>query len=1063
MQWVRFILVSYLTAVMVVWNPSIAKAADGANWNSGNSGWAMDYDLSNVNGSFLGEVSGDEAGGRLANVGDVDGDGYDDILVGAYRSNEAFSQGGQAYLIFGKATGSWSMDASIAGAGVISFYPEASGDSLGIALGAVGDIDGDGLKDFMIAGTGNDEGGNVAGQVYLFFGKTRASWPAQVYVSSADASFWGETVADYLGFVEAVGDVNNDGKDDFVLGSCLNDEADTSAGQSYLILGDVRGNFSMDMDLSTAGNADASFLGEGNSDTACHNSGVGDVNGDGFDDFLIGAGLNNEAYLIFGKAGGWSRDVALGTASDASFLGETAGDDFGDQVAGVGDVNNDGFDDFIIGASGDDDAGTSAGQVYLVLGRADAATAWSRNMAITAAATASFWGEAASDIVGDFQTLSGAGDLNNDGFDDFLIAGKGNDAADTSAGQIYAIFGKSSGWVMDTSLSTANASFWGEGASDQAGSLPTGKGDYNNDGYDDILIGAAFDGAGQLYIILSPANPTASAGSDQTVNSGAAVTLNGSASVGATSYSWVQTAGTTVTLSGSTTVSPTFTAPTVSTATTLTFRLTVTNSIGNSTDTVSITVNPGTSDSNNDSGDTGGTDSDGTTDGEAGGEDTVLCSSLVVDNVRATDGTIQLKAKSGERKIMTIECLKSNGEPVEWDEEGEEEPLFSTTLVGVPAGVRANQLGAGSLPKPEAVLSYVETLKEDEGWANQVESGYGRIYGSYRPNHLGSSGIGYLSVSALKNASATPSYSVISKQVVWQAPEDVEGEEVYTFQISASDNVEEANASISQASRLSALTVTNKSATIGAPTQTVEITVSPSSNATLSTLSTNDAEYIVASADQIAGLSYVIRLFAQADERCTVNWIQTAGPTVDILDADTLFPWVTTPSSADDLLTLTFEAQCIMGETTYTDSTNVFVIANFDNTAPLADAGRDKAALNGSLIALEGAGYDADGDTVSCVWLQNNGVDATLTDAQECTPSYYFLGVNDTKAFCLVTFDGFSYSNSDCQNSFSGRAAGGGIGCSLAAGSTETSQSPWLLLVLPVSLFVIGRLRLSRT
>ncbi|HUT04988.1 MAG TPA: choice-of-anchor D domain-containing protein [bacterium] len=459
--------------------------------------FAMDTSLADSDASFWGEAANDHAGWSLSTVGDVNGDGYDDFLIGMYDWEDG-SEPGRAYLFLGKASG-WAMDTSLADADA-SFIGEAAGDAAGNCVSGAGDVNGDGYDDFLIGAPVNYEGGNYAGQVYLILGKA-SGWAMDTSLADSDASFWGEVTWDCLAQSAGAGDVNGDGYDDFILSSSSN----SGVGQTYLILGKASG-WAMDTSLA---DCDASFLGEVSGDGAGNCvSGAGDVNGDGYDDFLIGAWANDEAadnagqaYLILGKSSGWAMDTSLGD-SDASFWGEREGSTVSwGGLSGAGDVNADGYDDFIVGAYADDEPGDVAGQTYLILGRA---SGWAMDTSL-ADSDASFWGEAPDDRAG--QGVSGGGDVNGDGYDDFLISGYLNDEGGDNAGQIYLIFGKSSGWAMDTELYDSDASFWGEAADDHAGGSVSAVGDFNGDGGDDLLIAAysnseAAEDAGQAYLIF---------------------------------------------------------------------------------------------------------------------------------------------------------------------------------------------------------------------------------------------------------------------------------------------------------------------------------------------------------------------------------------------------------------------------------------------------------------------------------------------------------------------------------------------------------------------------------
>ena len=492
----RAVLGYFISILLILHLLLVASPIDGLEVGT-------DRSLADSNASFWGEDDLDQAGSGVSGVGDVNGDGFDDFLIGAVGDDDGGYSAGQTYLFLGKASG-WAMDTDLSAADA-SFWGQDSDIFTGQLLSGAGDVNGDGFDDFIIGAA--EEDGSNAGHTYLILGKA-SGWGMDTSLSDADASFLGENSGDLSSYsISGAGDVNGDGYDDFIIGAYQNYDGGDNAGQTYLILGKASG-WAMDTDLASV---DASFWGEDAGDNSGFAvSGARDVNGDGFDDFIIGAPYDDDGgdyagqtYLILGKASGWKMDTDL-SGADASFLGDV-NDGAGLRVSGAGDVNGDGFDDILIGAPYDGDSGSSAGQTYLILGKA---SGWAMDTDLSTS-NASFFGEFTDDRSG--SSVSGAGDVNGDGFDDFIIGAFGNDEGGSRAGQTYLILGKASGWAMDTDLSTAGASFWGEHADDRSGSKVSVVGDVNGDSYDDILIGAPgnADGgpsAGQAYLIFPDRN-----------------------------------------------------------------------------------------------------------------------------------------------------------------------------------------------------------------------------------------------------------------------------------------------------------------------------------------------------------------------------------------------------------------------------------------------------------------------------------------------------------------------------------------------------------------------------
>jgi hypothetical protein len=459
---------------------------------------------------FTGESTDDYSGSAVAGAGDVNGDGYDDILIGAYRADPGGNmESGASYLIYGGPALSASVGLASAD---VTFTGKALADWSGRSVAGAGDVNGDGFDDILIGAFYASPGGNTrAGESYLIYGG--ASLPDSLSLAGADVVLSGVAADDQSGYsLAGAGDVNGDGYDDLLIGALGADVAgNADAGVSYLVYGGPALPAAVNLAGAdvTLGGAAPSILSGGSV------AGAGDVNGDGYDDILIGAlyadpggDMNaGESYLVYGGPA-LAESLSLADA-DAVFSGVAEDDKSGIAVAGAGDVNADGYDDFLIGAVHVDYGGnTDAGASYLVYG----SSALPARLSL-AEADVTLGGLAMVDIAG--SAVAGAGDVNGDGYDDMLIGAPWVDRGNNlDAGASYLVMGRPRGveslpsqLAGSRSNATADAHFMGANVDDSSGFSVAIVGDVNGDGFDDILVGApaADPGgnavAGESYLI----------------------------------------------------------------------------------------------------------------------------------------------------------------------------------------------------------------------------------------------------------------------------------------------------------------------------------------------------------------------------------------------------------------------------------------------------------------------------------------------------------------------------------------------------------------------------------
>jgi hypothetical protein len=390
----------------------------------------------------------------------------------------------------------------VASGGSLSFseYKLVGGtryEQAGYSVSSAGDVDGDGLADVLVGAWGNDDGGRYAGAAFVVLGSS-LNTSTTIDLSNADYKLIGESVDDLAGTsVSSAGDVDGDGLDDLLVGAPWNADGGSYAGAAYIILGSSLGTTST-IDLS---NADYKLVGESAGNRAGSSvSSAGDVDGDGLDDLLIGATpYPGVVYVVLGSSLGTINTIDLSNA-DYKLVEDSNNDNVGHSVSSAGDVDGDGLDDILLGAYGDADGGKYAGAAYVVLG-SSLGTSGTIDLSN---ADYKLVGEAAGDVVG--VSVSSAGDVNGDGLGDLLIGAGGDDNGGSAAGAAYVVLGSSLGTISTIELSSADYKLVGEAAYYYTGTSVSFAGDVDGDGLDDLLIGApqdAYDGgAGAVYLVL---------------------------------------------------------------------------------------------------------------------------------------------------------------------------------------------------------------------------------------------------------------------------------------------------------------------------------------------------------------------------------------------------------------------------------------------------------------------------------------------------------------------------------------------------------------------------------
>ena len=511
--------------------------------------------LDGTDGFVLRGVDADDQSGRaVACAGDVNGDGIDDLIIGA-RSGDAAGvfNAGESFVVFGAQTlGAGGVFELSALDGTNGFVLEgvAESDSSGYAVAAAGDVNGDGIDDLLVGAVGADPNGDSSGETYLIFGAANLGASGVFALASLDGTngfvLRGIAANDLSGnAVASAGDLNDDGAVDIVIGGARsNPDGSTHTGAAYVVFGGAGVGAGGVIELGALDGTNGFVLeGIDVGDFAGRDvSTAGDMNGDGVTDLLVsahradvGGNATGESYVLFGSpgigAGGVLDLDTLDGTNGFVLIGVDAGDTSGVSASTAGDVNGDGFDDIVIGASYADPNGSASGESSVVFGAEDVGASGLLALEFLDG-TDGYQCNGTASLAQSGRAVSLAGDVNGDGVDDIVLGAPfASPNGATFAGAASVVFGGAAvgatGAVELGALDgTDGFTVHGVEPNDFTGYAVSGAGDVNGDGVDDVLIGAYSanpngNASGASYVIFGRSNGApcpGDANDDGTVN-----------------------------------------------------------------------------------------------------------------------------------------------------------------------------------------------------------------------------------------------------------------------------------------------------------------------------------------------------------------------------------------------------------------------------------------------------------------------------------------------------------------------------------------------------------------
>jgi hypothetical protein len=422
----------YDDVIIGAWRYDAGEKDEGAAFIfHGSAAGIPDANATTANARLESNQPGAEMGEKVAGAGDVNGDGYDDVIVGAWHYDAGEEDEGVAFIFHGSAAGIASGTPATANTRLES---NQTGAGMSLSLDSAGDVNADGYDDVIVGAAHYNVDGSDEGAAFIYHGSVAGIVSGNP--DTANTRITGDQQGAQMGIaVAGVGDVNSDGYADIVIGAHTLDAGEPDEGAAFVFLGSAFG-------IQNPAPATAHARLEGDQAEAWMGvsvGGAGDVNGDGYDDVIVGARLydlnesdEGAAFIFHGAASGISSGGP--EVANTRLTGNQLGGWLGSSVDSAGDVNADGYDDVIVGASRYDTNERDAGAAYLFLGSVSGVV-----NAGPVDAYAAFEADQEGAHLG--YGVAGAGDVNGDGFGDVIIGVDQYDCGQKNEGAAFVFLG----------------------------------------------------------------------------------------------------------------------------------------------------------------------------------------------------------------------------------------------------------------------------------------------------------------------------------------------------------------------------------------------------------------------------------------------------------------------------------------------------------------------------------------------------------------------------------------------------------------------------------------------